>query len=63
MLLKEYLVNKGDKKYPNDPADVTIPIAIVLFDNGKCFATIETGILIAVAPKPIPIKTPTLKVK
>ena len=34
----------GDIKYPKDPAEVTIPVAIVLLDTGKCFATTETGI-------------------
>ena len=48
----------GDTKYPKDPAAVTIPVAIVLELSGKCLATIETGILIAVAARPIPIKTP-----
>ena len=43
--------NTGDKKYPNDPAQVTIPVAIVLLEAGKCFATTETGIPIAVPPK------------
>ena len=40
----------------------TIPIAIVLELKGKCFDTIETGILIAVAARPIPIKIPKSKV-
>ena len=31
---------------------VTILIAIVLLDKGKCFATIDTGIPIAVDPNP-----------
>ena len=53
-----YLVYIGDIKYPKEPAAVTIPIAIVLVFKGKCLATIETGILIAVAPRPIPIKIP-----
>ena len=44
----------GDIKYPKDPAEVTIPVAIVLLDTGKCFATTETGILIAVDPSPTP---------
>ena len=57
---KEYLVNNGDKKYPNDPTAVTMLIAIVRFDSGKCFPTIDIGILIAVPPHPIPIKTPKL---
>ena len=56
--IKEYDVNKGDKKYPKDPTAVTILIAIVLFDKGKCFPTTDIGILIAVPPKPIPIKIP-----
>ena len=43
----------GDTKYPKEPAAVTIPIAIVLVFKGKCLATMETGILIAVAPRPI----------
>ena len=54
----EYLVNTGDTKYPNEPAAVTIPMAAVLFDCGKCLATTETGMLIAVPPRAIPIKTP-----
>ena len=33
-------------------------MAAVLLDWGKCFATTETGILIAVPPSAIPIKTP-----
>tara|TARA_Y100000766_G_C18448368_1_gene384735 strand:+ start:251 stop:544 length:294 start_codon:yes stop_codon:yes gene_type:complete len=53
-----YLVYIGDTKYPKEPAEVTIPVAIVLVFKGKCLATIETGMLIAVAPKPIPIKIP-----
>tara|TARA_B100001540_G_scaffold263518_1_gene243313 strand:+ start:393 stop:701 length:309 start_codon:yes stop_codon:yes gene_type:complete len=56
------LVYIGDIKYPKDPAAVTIPIAIVLVFNGKCFDTIETGILIAVAANPIPIRIPKSKV-
>ena len=48
----------GDIKYPKDPADVTIPVAIVLLDTGKCFATTETGILIAVDPSPTPTNIP-----
>ena len=55
---KEYLTNTGDIKYPNEPEAVTIPIAKVLLDSGKCFATTETGILIAVAPSATPINTP-----
>ena len=35
-----------------------MPVAIVLVFKGKCFATIETGILIAVAPRPTPIRSP-----
>ena len=57
-----YLVYMGDTKYPKEPAAVTIPIAIVLELKGKCFDTIETGILIAVAARPIPIKIPKSKV-
>ena len=53
-----YLVYIGEIKYPNEPAAVTIPVAIVLVFRGKCFATIETGILIAVAPNPIPTRIP-----
>ena len=60
---KEYWVNIGDIKYPKDPTAVTILVATVLFDNGKCFATIETGMLIAVEPSPTPIKIPILSVK
>ena len=59
----EYLTNKGETKYPNDPAHVTIPVAIVLLDAGKCFATTDTGIPIAVEPNPIPIITPMVSVK
>ena len=33
--IKEYLTINGETKYPNEPADVTIPVAIVLFDNGN----------------------------
>ena len=51
----EYLVINGEIKYPNDPAEVTIPVAMVLLDTGKCFATTETGILIAVEPSPTPV--------
>ena len=36
LTLSEYFTNTGDTKYPNDPAQVTIPVAIVLFDAGKC---------------------------
>ena len=50
-------------KYPNDPAEVTIPVAMVLLDTGKCFATTETGILIAVEPSPTPTKIPIVTVK
>ena len=53
-------MNKGDIKYPNDPVAVTRLIAIVLFERGKCFPTIDMGILIAVPPQPIPINTPKL---
>ena len=56
--VKEYLVSIGDKKYPNEPIAVTILIAIVLLDNGKCFPTTDIGILIAVPPRPIPTKIP-----
>ena len=56
-----YLVYIGEIKYPNEPAAVTMPIAIVLVFRGKCFATIETGILIAVAPRPTPIKNSNIK--
>ena len=52
----------GETKYPKEPAAVTIPVAMVLEFNGKCLATIETGILIAVAASPIPIKIPKSKV-
>ena len=51
-------MNNGDKKYPNDPTAVTILIAIVLFDNGKCLPTIDIGMLMAVPPHPIPTRTP-----
>ena len=51
-------MNIGDIKYPNEPTAVTILIAIVLVDNGKCFPTIDIGILIAVPPNPIPISNP-----
>ena len=51
-------MNIGDKKYPNEPTAVTILIAIVLFDNGKCLPTTDIGILIAVPPQPIPTNTP-----
>ena len=54
----EYLTNTGDINYPNEPEAVTIPIAKVLLDWGKCLATTETGILIAVAPSATPINTP-----
>ena len=57
---KEYFVNKGAIKYPTDAAAVTRPDAIVLFSFGKCLLTSETGTLIAVAPKAIPIRTPRL---
>ena len=53
----------GDIKYPKDPADVTMPVAIVLLDPGKCFATTETGILIAVDPSPTPTNIPIVIVK
>ena len=61
--IKEYLTSNGDTKNPNEPAHVTIPVAIVLFEAGKCFATTDTGILIAVPPKPIPINKPIVNVK
>ena len=61
--IKEYLTIKGDTKYQNDPADVTIPVAIVLFDKGKCLATTATGILMAVEAKPTPINIPIVNVK
>ena len=61
--INEYLTSKGDTKKPNDPAQVTMPVAIVLLDDGKCFATTETGMLIAVPPNPIPIKSPIVSVK
>ena len=57
-LLASICTNTGDIKYPNEPEAVTIPIAKVLLDWGKCFATTETGILIAVAPSATPINTP-----
>ena len=53
-------MNSGEIKYPKDPVAVTRLIAIVLFDKGKCLPTIDIGILIAVPPQPIPIKTPKL---
>ena len=53
---KDILVNNGETKYPKEPAAVTIPVAMVLLEEGKCFETTETGILTAVAPKPIPIR-------
>ena len=59
----EYLVINGDIKYPKDPAEVTIPVAIVLLETGKCFATTETGILIAVDPSPTPTNIPIVIVK
>ena len=40
---KEYLTSKGETKYPKEPAHVTIPVAIVLLDAGKCLATTDTG--------------------
>ncbi len=55
---REYFTSTGDTKYPNEPAHVTIPVAIVLLEAGKCFATTETGMPIAVEPRPTPIKTP-----
>ena len=61
--INEYLTSKGDTKKPNDPAQVTMPVAIVLLDDGKCFATTETGMLIAVPPNPIPIRSPIVNVK
>ena len=45
--INEYLTNKGETKKPNDPAHVTIPVAIVLLEAGKCLATTDTGMLIA----------------
>ena len=60
---KEYLTSKGETKYPKDPAHVTIPVAIVLLEAGKCLATTDTGILIAVPPNPIPINIPIVRVK
>ena len=60
---KEYLTSKGETKYPKDPAQVTMPVAIVLLEAGKCFATTDTGIPIAVEPNPIPIITPIVRVK
>ena len=36
--IKEYRTNNGDTKKPNDPAHVTMPVAIVRLDEGKCFA-------------------------
>ena len=60
---KDILVNKGETKYPNEPAAVTIPEAIVLLEDGKCFDTTDTGILTAVAPRPIPIKIPIFIIK
>ena len=56
------LVYIGEIKYPKEPAAVTIQIAIVLVFKGKCLATIETGMLIAVAARPIPTKIPISKV-
>ena len=38
-------------------------MAIVLLDAGKCFATTDTGIHIAVEPSPIPNSTPIVNVK
>ena len=38
-------------------------VAIVLLEAGKCLATTDTGIPIAVEPNPIPIITPIVKVK
>ena len=61
--IREYLTNKGETKKPKDPAQVTMPVAIVLLEAGKCFATTDTGILIAVPPSPIPINTPIVSVK
>ena len=37
---------------------VTILIAIVLVDKGKCLPTTDIGILMAVPPRPIPINKP-----
>ena len=42
------------QKYPNEPTEVTMLIAIVLLDKGKCLPTIDIGILIAVPPRPMP---------
>ena len=53
-------MNIGEIKYPNEPTEVTMLIAIVLLDKGKCFPTIAIGMLIAVPPRPIPIKSPKL---
>ena len=61
--IREYLTNNGDTKYPNEPAQVTIPVAIVRLDAGKCLETTETGIPIAVEPRPTPIITPMVNVK
>ncbi len=59
----ENVTNIGETKYPNEPTDVTIDVASVLVERGKCFATIDTGMLIAVAPKPTPINMPIAMVK
>ena len=40
-----------------------MPVAIVLFDIGKCLATTATGMLIAVDHRPTPINIPIVKVK
>ena len=61
--INEYLTSKGDTKKPNDPAQVTMPVAIVLFDPGKCYATTDTGKHNAVPPRPIPINKPIVNVK
>ena len=37
---------------------VTMLIAIVLVESGKCLPTTDIGILIAVPPRPIPINKP-----
>ena len=63
LTFKEYFTNTGETKYPKDPAHVTMPVAIVLLDAGKCFATTDTGIPMAVEPSPTPIKTPIVYTK
>ena len=54
------VVNNGATKYPTEAAAVTMPVATVLLSLGKCFPTSDTGTLMAVAPKAVPTKTPTL---